>query len=84
MKEPFAETPLRHVKVQQAKPDIPPAKVPLVLNTVEEPKETTETVTKPTQAETAQATSNRVPPPRRSERLKKLQAIEQGNWNHAK
>lgn len=68
--------PLRHVKVQQDKPDIPPAKVPSVPNTVEEPKETTETVAKPTPAETAPATSNHVPPPRRSERLKKLQEQE--------
>ena len=68
--------PLRHIKVQQDKPDIPPAKVPSVPNTVEEPKETTETVVKPTPAETAPATSNHVPRPRRSERLKKLQEQE--------
>ena len=53
--------PLRHVKVQQDKPNIPPAKVPSVPNTVEEPKETTETIKKPTQAETAQPVSNHVP-----------------------
>ena len=64
--------PLRHVKVQQDKPDIPLVKIPSVPNTVEEPKETTETVTEPTQAETAQPTNNQVPPPRPSERLKKL------------
>ena len=68
--------PLRHVKVQQDKPDIPPGKVPSVPNTVEEPKETTDTVAKPTPAETALATSNHVPTPRRSERLKKLQEQE--------
>ena len=82
MKEPSAETPpskfklLRDVKVQQDKPDIPPAKVPSVPNAVEEPKETTDTVAKPTPAETAPATSNQFPPPRRSERLKKLQEQE--------
>ena len=64
--------PLRHVKVQQDKPDIPPAKVPSVPNTVEEPKETTETVAKLTPAETAPATSNRVPLPRRSERFEEI------------
>ena len=53
--------PLRHVKVQQDKPNIPPAKVPSVPNTVEEPKETTETIKKSTQAETAQPVSNHVP-----------------------
>ena len=68
--------PLRHVKVQQDKPDIPPAKVPSVPNTVEETKETTETGTKPKQAETAQATSDHVPPPRRSELLKTLNEQE--------
>ena len=74
--------PLRHVKVQQDKPNIPPAKVPSVPNTVEETMETTETGTKPKQAETAQAASNHVPPPRRSERLKTLN--EQETLNHAK
>ena len=68
--------PLRHVKVQQEKPDIPLAKASSVPNTVEEPKETTETVTKPTQAETAQSTNNHAPPPRQSERLKELQEQE--------
>lgn len=72
--------PLRHVKVQQDKPDVLPAKVPSVPNTVEEPKETTEMIAKPTQTETVQATSNRVPPPRRSERLKRLHETQ----NHGK
>ena len=54
--------PLRHVKVHcRRNPDISPAKVPSMPNTIEEPKEATETIKKPTQAETAQPVSNHVP-----------------------